>query len=505
MRSMPSSQSRPEAPPTLQGRYRLIRTIEASERGASFLGYDLRLHRWRTIDVPADEAASQRLTTEAELLARLEHPAVERVVDVGNDGGVMFVVRDRLYGSASEHLPMHSALAANLVTRIADGLAHAHGRNIFHGHVRPSVIRFSEDGGPVLVGFGRRPKLDGHTTGRTSEPWAYLAPEQRGVFDPTTTSEVYALGALLYTLVAGRSQTDLFYAEAYDGLLAPIPAQLRPILLKACAYNPNERPTDAEAFRNLLGSRIDLLGSPGEPPWRIEPLPDHPPEQIIADPPLLALMSLLGRRPPEARARPVEGGNSSSTLDSEQRRAYSMPKRTTKDPGFRDPFAYVDPQDLPDYVDPLVRPSLVRQRSVPIEPVQAPVRTAPPAPSRGIPRSLLMPFVSGIAVFGLSLFVFSVVVTMGLGTINAIEIYQDHQFVTAVLAERSVVELLASTSEDRETFERSWFRFADDPTAENAAAYVSLATAAAKAETVSTEAKDAAKRLEKAINSWRDP
>jgi serine/threonine protein kinase len=497
---MPSSQSRPEAPPTLQGRYRLIRTLEASEHGASFLGYDLRLQRWRTIDVPADEAASRRLKNEAELLARLEHPAVERVVDVGDDGGIWFVVRDRLHGSAAEHLPMPVPLAASLIMRISDGLAHAHSRGIFHGHVRPSVMRFSEDGGPVLVGFGRAPRLDGTTTGRQSEPWAYLAPEQRGVFQPDGAAEVYSLGALLYTLIAGRSQADLFYAEAYDGLLAPIPMALRPLMLKACAYNPSERPQDVEAFRNLLAGRMDLLGPVGGLTWKVETLPNHPPEQIQPDPPLMGLMSLLGGRPAEARARPVEGENSASTMDSESKRSYSMPRIMPATTGFRDPFAYVDPSELPDYVDPVARASMPRQQVIGLEPPKA---TPPPAPSRGLGSKLFVPLASVAAVFGLSALGFSLVVMLGLGAVAVFEAHEDRKFVSAVLAERSLVEVLASTSEDRVELERAWFRFADDPTAENAAAYVRLATAAARAETASLEAKSAADRLEAALGDWK--
>ena len=472
LRSMPSSQSRPEAPPTLQGRYRLVRTIAASEHGASFLGYDMRLHRWRTIDVPADEAAAQRLTAEAELLARLEHPAVERVVDVGDDGGVMFVVRDRLHGTASEHMPMSPALAANLILRIADGLSHAHSRGIFHGHVRPSVLRFAEDGGPVLTGFGRRPKLDGHTTGRTSEPWAYLAPEQRGTFDPSPPSEVYALGALMYTLVVGRSQADLFYAESYDGLLAPIPVTLRPLILKACAYNPGERPPDVEAFRNLLGGRVDQLGAVGETPWRPEPLP-------------------------------VEGEHSASTFDSERKRLYTMPKIERKEQSYRDPFAYVDPVELPDYLDPVARSSAARPRPVKIEP--PPQATPRPTVERGSSASAyLLPALSGLAVFAMSAVVFVVIVTLGLGAIQIYDTYLDKEFVSAVLAERSLVESLASSSDNRDALERAWFRFSDDPSPENAAAYANLAVAAARKETAPSEAKASAQRLEAALDAWRD-
>ena len=498
---MSTTEPRRETAPTLQGRYRLVRTLEANARGANFLGYDLRLHRWRMIEVPADEEASQNLLREAELLARLEHPAVERVIDVGDDGPISFVVRDRLYGSVAEHLPLSPSLTASVILRIADGLAHAHARGIFHGHVRPSMVRFSEEGTPVLVGFGRATRLDGATTARVAEPWAHLSPEMRQHWEPSVPSEIYALAAMLYTLLAGRHQADLFYAEAYDGLLAPVPGALRPIILRGCAYDPNDRPVDVETFRAMLAARVEMLGTPGEPPWKAEPLPDRPPDQVVPDAPLLGLIALLGPRPPTASARRVESTDSASTLNSEgaARLPYAMPQIVRKDPGFRDPFEDESEADVPGYVDatwhstPTPRPIRAHiDRLSSTNPIP-PERPEPPPPR--VPLLLILIGLTTLATAGAG--VLMMVAWLALAPVRS-----EQALVDAVLAERAAAEVLASTSADRPALEEAWFRFADAPTAEHAAAYVQLAIVAGHAETAPIEAQRAVERMEQALHHW---
>ncbi|MEQ1568018.1 MAG: hypothetical protein ABMA64_20430 [Myxococcota bacterium] len=492
---------RREPPPTLQGRYRLVSTLEEGKRGTTFLGYDLRLHRWRAISVPVDEPSSRRLALEAEILAKLEHPALERVVDLGEDGPISFVVRDRLHGSATNHLPMRPALAAFVVQRIADGLSHAHGRGILHGHLRPSVIRFSDDGSPVLTGFADAPKLDVTASGRLAEGWAHIAPEVRERGRPDVRAEVYSLGALLYTLVAGRHQPDLSFAEAYEGLLAPIPGALRPVILRACAHDPMLRPGDVDTFRALLGSTMERLGSLGDLPWRPEPSPDHPPDRIVPDPAILAILSVLGGPPAAAKAQQVD--EISSTMDSEQARVpYSMPEVRREAPGFRDPF---HGSDLPDYVDQGHRTRVATQRRTVVTPAGASVggerrRPAPePRPSR---------MTSGLVAVGIALAVAigsaAAVTSIGIAGIELWHVSRDRAFVDAVLAERATAGALVSASTNPKSAEQAWFALLDRPTPENAAEYVRLVQGAAAADPLVTppDVRGAAVRMAAALDGW---
>lgn len=503
---MSSTEPRRESAPTLQGRYRLVRTLAVSQLGATFLGYDLRLHRWRAIDVPADEDAARVLVGEAEVLARLEHPSIERVLDVGEDGAVAFVVRDRLHGTAAEHQPMPATLATLVVARIAEGLAHANARGVVHGHIRPSAIRFSEDGSPVLTGFGRQTRLESSTSARSAEPWAHLAPELRrtGIADPRT--EVYGLGATLYTLVAGRHQADLFYAEAYDGLMTPVPIGLRPVIYKACAYEPEERPEDVEAFRSLLASRMDREASLSDVPWRAEVLPNAAPDLVVPDGQLQILIAMLGSsRPAAAQARPVEAQEAASTLDSASKVRYAMPRLLRKDPGFRDPFEPLDPNDLPSYVDPLHTPELSPRRPPPFTVRKSGSGTPTPVPTRrtrGPGMQIAGTLFGGLA-FGVGVVMLVLIAVLGgFAWVATTGMRADRAFVDAVLAEGPSVEVIASTSLDRRVIEESWFRFADAPTPDNGAAYVRQVMAAAQTETATSETRTVARRLEMALERW---
>lgn len=267
-----SGTSSPE-PLKLAGRYELLRTQATDANTASLLAWDTRLKRWRSIRVarPGDEAASRRMLSVAQWAAKLEHPALERVIDVGTDGTVVYVVRDRLVSSVSDHLRRRGAVAPEwalqVVTRCAEGLAWAHPRGIVHGHPRPDVVQFSEDGSAVLTSFGQRAVLRDTPETRAGADWAHLAPELRQAWQPDATTDVYALGALLYMLLAGKPSADLFYAEAYEGLLSAVPRSLRPLLHRACAFAPAERYTTQALFDALKRSAAAFPVAKGSAPW----------------------------------------------------------------------------------------------------------------------------------------------------------------------------------------------------------------------------------------------
>ncbi|MEM6927917.1 MAG: protein kinase, partial [Myxococcota bacterium] len=267
------SRSSNPVPLKLAARYELMRTQATDANTASLLAWDTRLKRWRSIRVarPGDEAASRRMLAVAQWAAKLEHPALERVIDVGTDGTVVYVVRDRLVGSVSDHLRRRGAVSAEwalqVVTRCAEGLAWAHPRGIVHGHPRPDVVQFSEDGSAVLTSFGQRAVLRDTPETRAGADWAHLAPELRQAWAPDAATDVYALGALLYMLLAGKPSADLFYAEAYEGLLSAVPRNLRPLLHRACAFAPAERMSTQELHDELRRAQGEFETPRAPAPW----------------------------------------------------------------------------------------------------------------------------------------------------------------------------------------------------------------------------------------------
>jgi serine/threonine protein kinase len=155
-----------------------------------YLGHDTQLDRAVAIkvlhagaDVP--RAESERSLQEARRLARLSHPGIVAVHDVGLEGGQVYIISDFLdvpdLGRwLRDHRPAWPE-AARIAAAVADALAHAHARLIVHRDVKPANIILTPDRGPVLVDFGLgldEAGAGGSELGVICGTPAYMAPEQ---------------------------------------------------------------------------------------------------------------------------------------------------------------------------------------------------------------------------------------------------------------------------------------------------------------------------------------
>jgi len=185
------------------------------------------------------------LRREAEILARVQHPNVISILDCVNykDRGyiVLGIAQGRtLQSFLANHQQQHPMLAASLIVRLARTLSFVHGRGITHCNLHPGniLLAFPSDrpadarldcllgedilGVPVIGGFSQAIDKDGHTN-LTESPIRripeYMAPEQEasrcGDIGPAT--DIYALGAILYTMLAGPSRIPWKYLDARTG------------------------------------------------------------------------------------------------------------------------------------------------------------------------------------------------------------------------------------------------------------------------------------------------
>ena len=222
---------------------------------------------------------------EARLSARLNHPNIAQVFDLGQVGEDYFIAMEYVHGVSLErviaearirgehHLPY--GVGARIVASIADGLEHAHNAadengkplGMVHRDVSPSNVVISFDGVPKLLDFGvaKAATQEARTeVGVVKGKVWYMAPEQMQLQPIDRRADVFSLGAVLYELTVGeRPWPGDILAQVGMRILkeeprpptrvhADYPEQLETILIAALAKEPDERTASARALQSQL-------------------------------------------------------------------------------------------------------------------------------------------------------------------------------------------------------------------------------------------------------------
>ena len=203
----------------------------------------------KLIRLRRDSRLKQRLEVERQLLARLDHPNIARILDGGETGdGQTYLVMDWVPG---QDLTECARVARHDIDRCLDAFAqvasavgHAHQRRVVHGDIKPANIRLTPEGRVKLLDFGvaRLVAVEQADDGsfRALTP-AFSAPEQRAGEPASTQSDVYALGVLLYWMLTGEvADQDTEWSSALAGQHARY-RDLAAIIAMACAPDPAER------------------------------------------------------------------------------------------------------------------------------------------------------------------------------------------------------------------------------------------------------------------------
>ncbi len=225
-----------------------------------------------------------RFHREALAAARLKHPGIVGIFDVGEDDGVPWFSMEHIAGQSLEQLvrehPMAATQAARFVQRVAEAVQHAHDNGVLHRDLKPSNILLDEDSTPRVTDFGIARMMTSSTTtnrraaeltrtGQSLGSPGYAAPEQvlHGRADART--DVYGLGALLYHLLTGRPP---FQGPTLDAILVQlresdplppsklipgVPRDLETICLKCLSKQPEARYDTARAVADDLTSFLD--------------------------------------------------------------------------------------------------------------------------------------------------------------------------------------------------------------------------------------------------------
>jgi tetratricopeptide (TPR) repeat protein/tRNA A-37 threonylcarbamoyl transferase component Bud32 len=203
----------------LFGDYELLQELARGGMGVVYKARQRKLNRVVALKmILAGQLASaadvQRFYTEAEAAAQLDHPGIVRIYEVGEQDGQHFFSMSYVAGgslaASVKDGPLPPREAAALVRTVAEAVAYAHGRGIIHRDLKPANILLSEGGQPQVTDFGLAKRLaaDSHLTGtgQVMGTPSYMPPEQAQgrVQEIAPTSDVYALGAILYCLLTGR-------------------------------------------------------------------------------------------------------------------------------------------------------------------------------------------------------------------------------------------------------------------------------------------------------------
>jgi eukaryotic-like serine/threonine-protein kinase len=253
--------------PDLSGtRYRMVRPLGRGGMGAVYLVEDVELQREVALKVlvpSAEESLAERLRREARVLAKLEHPSIVPIHDVGTlpDGRAYYAMKyvrgERLDEWLAAGRPRAEAL--RLFQRIAEAVAFAHAQGVVHRDLKPQNVMVGPFGEALVLDWGLAkevgPVLPGSDSpmetgaGMVLGTPAFMAPEQARGEPISERTDVYALGAMLYFLLTGRpphrgetpaeALRSALHAEPPDPGAAPRP--LLSILRKAMSRDPAAR------------------------------------------------------------------------------------------------------------------------------------------------------------------------------------------------------------------------------------------------------------------------
>jgi serine/threonine-protein kinase len=274
--------------------YEILGELGSGGMGKVYKARDLALNRLVALKmilsgVHARSGELARFKVEAEALARLHHPNIVQIYEVGECDGIPFLALEYVAGgSLDRHLqgkPLPPRQAAELVRTLADAVQHAHKHGVVHRDLKLSNILLADGGTlePRISDFGLAKKLDelGQTqTGAVLGSPSYMAPEQAEgrIRDIGPVTDVYALGAILYELLTGRppfaaatmmetlEQVRVQEPEPPRRLVPQVPRELEAICLCCLEKEPARRYPSAQVLaedleRFLNGELVEARGS----------------------------------------------------------------------------------------------------------------------------------------------------------------------------------------------------------------------------------------------------
>ena len=265
----------------LEGRYAIERELGEGGMATVYLADDLKHERKVALKVLKPELAAvvgaERFLTEIKTTAKLQHPNILPLFDSGEADGLVYYVMPYVEGeSLREKLDREKQLGVDdsvaITQKVADALDYAHEHGVVHRDIKPGNILLSERGEPLVADLGIALAVAQAGAGRITETGLslgtphYMSPEQAtGDRDVDPRSDVYALGSVLYEMLAGQPPFSASTAQAVLVKIltadAPsitserrtVPPHVGHALARALEKLPADRFTSAAEFAEALG------------------------------------------------------------------------------------------------------------------------------------------------------------------------------------------------------------------------------------------------------------
>ena len=250
----------------LSGRYEVLKRVGSGGMADVYMAKDHKLNRNVAVKVlkseyVEDEKFLKKFETEAQAVARLSHPNIVNIYDVGIEDGINYIVMELAEGiTLKEYIRKKGYLSpketVEISTQIASAISHAHKNHIIHRDIKPQNILVSDTGIIKVTDFGIAKATSSNTVTSTATAMGsvhYISPEQAKGRFCDEKSDIYSLGITMYEMVRGHVPFDhengvtIALMHLQNEITPPsqirdgIPDSLEKIILKCTMKKPEER------------------------------------------------------------------------------------------------------------------------------------------------------------------------------------------------------------------------------------------------------------------------
>ena len=265
---------------TLGGRYQLHARLGRGGTASVWAGVDTRLDRpiaVKVVDAATDADAVRRLDQEARTVARLAHPNIVAVYDIGTEAGVPYLVMEFVEGEDLRHRlargPLTVDEAVGVAAQVCAALLAAHDAGVVHRDVKPDNILLTTAGGVKVCDFGiagLRDAAGGRHSSTATGTSEFMAPEQAAGAPADERSDLYALGCVLYAMLSGAppftgpDEERVRWQQVHEPPVPirsrrpEVPDDLAGLVDRLLAKNPADRPAGAGEVGAALGALAAL-------------------------------------------------------------------------------------------------------------------------------------------------------------------------------------------------------------------------------------------------------